>query len=266
MSNPSFVVCIDESGDQGFSFRCQDASPEWFVVSAVVVPVWKVKELQVELLKLKAAIGCKPRKPIHFRKLKKANDREEVNHRLAELGRLFRAVVVMVHKPSLQNVEAFTESNRLYFYAVRYVLERASWFCASTKEYKQREHGDGTAEVLFSGLPELSKDKIVDYFTRLKSMETSIEWAIIRSDQFETSKPGRHPGLQVADCIASAFFCAEHAVSAQKTHRYTHLLKPVIYRSKKGKYRGYGLKLVPAEIEKKTAQGLLCPWASHFPS
>jgi hypothetical protein len=40
----------------------------------------------------------------------------------------------------------------------------------------------------------------------------------------------------------------------------------VMYRSRRGKYQGYGIKLCPKAAENENAQNALAPWAfKHYP-
>jgi hypothetical protein len=261
----SFEIYIDESGEQGFSFDGPNKSSEWLVVAGVIAPIQHIQDLRSTAHDIKTDVSCPPKKVLHFKKLKSEHYRRCAIAKVAALHAKCRAVVVMVHKPSLSHPEAFTEKNRLYFYACRFLLERASWCCANALEYREKKHGDGTAKVIFSAMSELSRDRIQSYFHTLQAAQTTIDWTVIRPKQFETLAPNRHAGLQIADVVASGFYCAEHHDTKFKVHEWAHSLKPIMYRSARGKYKGYGLKMFPSEVDKKVAQGTFCPWATFFP-
>lgn len=258
----SFDICIDESGDQGFSFA--SGSSEWFVLSAVVIPVLNVPMMTKTILEVKSAIGWKLGKPLHFRDVK-IDQREAAVSILTSKHQLFRSVVVMVHKPCLEDPERF-RSPLLYQYFTRFLLERAYWLCRDSKEGRLKEMGDGTANVVFSQMNETSRQSMRTYMDHLQSLDTSICWDVIRPTQFETLRPSKHVGLQFADAVAAGFFCGDHHIEKHKTGRWCELWKPILYRGRNGNYRGYGLKLFPAEAEKRIAQGTMSPWAmSHYP-
>ena len=64
--NPSFVVYIDESGDEGFVFNDDGSgSSRWFVLSAAVIR--KVNDLQMVscLKEARAVLGKPPKTPLH---------------------------------------------------------------------------------------------------------------------------------------------------------------------------------------------------------
>jgi hypothetical protein len=62
--NPTFVVYVDESGDEGFSFG--GGSSEWFVLSAVVTR--KIQDVQMVSLvdRIRGQLGKPPGAPAAF--------------------------------------------------------------------------------------------------------------------------------------------------------------------------------------------------------
>ena len=99
MANPSFVVCIDESGDQGLNFDAAGCS-KWFVLSAVVGLQKNAEDMHELVKRIKGEIDWSKRQALHFKKVK-ADKRERVIKGLVDGGNLFRAISVLVHKPSL---------------------------------------------------------------------------------------------------------------------------------------------------------------------
>jgi len=184
---------------------------------------------------------------------------------LASKPHLFRAVVVMIHKPCLEDPEKF-RSPQLYQYFTRFLLERSSWLCRDSKEGRLKQMGDGTARVVFSQMAETSRKSMETYMNHLQTLDTTICWDVIRPTQFETLKPNKHIGLQFSDAVAAGFFCGDHHIQRHKTDRWCELWKPTLYKGRTGNYRGYGLKIFPSEAEKRIAQGSMSPWAiSHYP-
>jgi hypothetical protein len=261
----SFLICIDESGDQGFTFTGTHTSSEWFIVCATIIPVHRFQQVQDTITSLKMKVGCPERKHLHFKNLKETSQRRLVVTAInEELKNCFRSVVVMVHKPCLSSPESFSEKNRLYFYLTRFALERASWFCAGCKEYREKAYGDGTAKVIFSGMPALSREAIEKYFCLLRQSETSIDWSVVDPARFEALSPNKNAGLQLADSMAGAFYCNDHPILRHRTSEWSAVLKKTLYRSPRGRYLGYGLKLFPHQVEKQMAQGIRCTWATSI--
>jgi len=241
----TFVVYVDESGDEGFLF--DSGSSEWFVLSAVITR--KAKDLGIVKLadRVRAQLGRPKRAPLHFRKLKH-------ERRLAFVAEIanaeLRTVSVLVHKPSLKEPEKFQKRHRLYFYTARYLLERISWYCRDHR--MARDSGDGSAETIFSYRGGMSYEELKEYLSHLQKrtglLDTTIEWSVIKTGQITACPPYNLAGLQIVDAVAGSFY---HAVEPSPLgfteDRYARMLKPVVY-NRRGRYLGYGLKLWPGEV------------------
>jgi hypothetical protein len=259
--HPTFEVCIDEAGDDGLDCKCG----EWMIISAFV-SLRHHYGIDTKIIReIKSEIGWKEKKPLHFRDLPDRGKRLLVQ-RIADNGRRLRAISVLVHKASLDPGESafYHEKHKLYFYLVRFLLERVSWMCRDSDSIKNRKIGDGTARIVFSAREDLSYDQLAAYFARLQEMQTSIHWSVIKPTQFKVLKNGKHPGLQFADCIASAMYCCEHHCERKKTADWAKVLRAAAYQHQ-GKYLGYGIKIFPPKAEKLMAQKALAVWAKeHF--
>ena len=256
-STPTFVAYIDESGDEGFSF--DHGSSEWFILSAVITG--KASDLETVKLvdRVRAQLNKPPRKPLHFRKLKH-------EQRLLFVGEIATAhlcaISVLVHKPSLKEPGKFQERYRLYFYSVRYLLERISWYCRDHRTVG--DEGDGSVEIIFSNRSGMSYEELKEYLLHLKnrtgSLDVRVEWSVVRSDQITTYTPGRRMGLQIADAIASSSYYAVQPSQYGFTEgRYICMLKPIIYHYN-GRYLGYGLKFWPREVNTTEVKGQQLKW------
>lgn len=242
----SFVVYIDESGDEGFSF--DKGSSEWFILSAVITV--QAKDIQVVKLvdTVRTRLGKQPKATLHFRDLKH-------EHRLVYSDEIakgeLKTVSVLVHKPSLKEPEKFQERYRLYFYSVRYLFERVSWYC---RDHKTKQiAGDGSAEVVFSNRSGMSYDEMKDYMDHLQEQSgplgVRIEWNVIKSDQISSLTSGKRMGLQIADAVAgSLLYAAQPTQYGFTEDRYARMLKPVVYH-REGQFVGYGLKFWPREVD-----------------
>ena len=242
----SFRVYIDESGDEGFAFG--RGSSEWFVLSAVVTHAAEDLAGVKVVDTVRTRLGRPEKKPLHFRDLRH-------EHRLVYVDEIARqplkVVSVLVHKPSLNEPEKFQERYRLYFYAVRYLLERVSWYCRDHRHAK--DAGDGTAAIAFSNRSGMSYAELRDYVklleTQTSMFDVRVDWSVIRAEGIRAFTAGRLMGLQVADAVAGSFFYATQASQYGFTEdRYARMLKPVVYQHR-GRYVGYGLKLWPREVE-----------------
>jgi len=172
----SFVVYVDEAGDEGFAFS--RGSSEWFVLSAVVTR----RQSDLETVKLvdrvRSRLNKPPRANLHFRDMR--HQQRLVLVEEISKARL-RAVSVLVHKPSIQEPENFTERFRLYFYSARLLLERTSWLC---RDRRRADDGDGSAKILFSNRSSMSYEELREYLRHLERLSSAqdirIDWTVVR--------------------------------------------------------------------------------------
>ena len=163
----SFCAYIDESGCDGFKFRSsmdEQGSSDWFVLAALItrkaIDLQTVKSIYIVRKELKLS----PKKHIHWKKLK---HQEKVRYAQVIVGLQTRCIAICVHKPSLLEPETFQDKHRLYFYTVRYLIERISWL-ARDRHNPQKWGGDGSVELLFSNRGGLSYDAMKNYLRLLK--------------------------------------------------------------------------------------------------
>jgi hypothetical protein len=246
----SYMVYIDESGDEGFNFSGPRNSSEWFILSAAVLR----RSAETELLHMWRQVRQDLGKPhgytLHFRCLKH-EQRVAVASRVA-YGRL-RAISVICHKPSLTDTEYLRTKSALYFYLSRYLFERISWLC---RDARIPDDGDGSAQIIFSNRSGMSYDSIQEYLQRLQAKsqaggDIQIDWAVIKAEHL-TAVPHRlRDGLQVADAIASSLWQAFEVNRYGFTEdRYARELMRITYRKnnrKDEKAIGYGIKVWPGE-------------------
>lgn len=241
MPHYTYNVYIDESGDEGFSFG--KGSSEWFVLSAVIVK----KENDFATVSLVDAVRSqleKPdKKPLHFRDLRH-------EHRLPFIDRISQAdlkiISVFMHKPSLEEPEKFHERYRLYFYSVRFLLERVSWYCKD--HHSKHDDGGGRAELIFSNRSGMSYEELGNHLRHIRDntdfFEVRIDWNHISPEAITAYSAGKRMGLQIADAVASGSYYAVEQRKGYTESRYLRMLKPVVYHHQ-SRYMGYGLKVWP---------------------
>ncbi len=240
-----FVCYIDEAGCEGFKFS--KGSSEWFILAALISSRSAQKQI-VELIdKVKTALDWPSQKQLHWNKLRHL----EKNYYVSEIIKLpCKVVVVAVYKPVLIEREKFQDRYRLYFYTVRYLLERISWQIRDLSSEKTK--GTGEVGIVFSNRAGMSYEELKVYLGRLKNMseygqDIRIVWDYIDTNGVYAYPPGKLKGLQVADAIAGAFYNGlEMTKTKKQKSEYAQGLKPVIYKHK-GVFWGNGLKIVPRE-------------------
>jgi len=245
--NSSYVVYIDESGDEGFCFAGPNNSSEWFIISAAVLRRSAEPELVQMWRQVRQDLGKPHGYTLHFRSLKH-EQRVAVASRVAQ-GRL-RAISIVCHKPSLIETEYLRTKSALYFYLSRYLFERISWLCRDTRVPND---GDGSARIVFSNRSGMSYESIQEYLQKLQlrsqtRADIEIDWTVIKPDKL-TAVPHRlRDGLQVADAISSSLWQAFEVNRYGFTEdRYARELMRITYRGKNKKTIGYGIKVWPSE-------------------
>jgi hypothetical protein len=264
----SFRAYIDESGDEGFKFRNSDdeqASSDWFVLAAFITR----KKTDIETVKVidqvRSELNFHPRKHVHWKKFKHS---QKVRYAQIIAGLQTRIIGICVHKPSLLEPEKFRQRYRLYFYAVRYLVERISWL-ARDRHNPGKWGGNGTTELLFSNRQGMSYDEMREYLRLLERQKDTgkdirIEFDRIPIEKLKTQTPGRSMGLQLADAAAGIFFNALERDNFGNTEpRYLNIISPVLYRNKTI-VKGNGFKIVPRETLQTLQVKESLKWLSEF--
>ena len=264
----SFVAYVDEAGDEGFRFRSSptvQGSSDWFVLSAFITRK-KTDLLTVKMIdQVRSEFGLPPKKHVHWKKLK---HQQKVRYAQMMATLQARIVSACVHKPSLLEPEKFRERYRLYFYAVRHLLERVSWL-ARERHDAAKWGGDGTVEVLFSNRQGMSYEELRNYLRLLQTrkeagQDVRIEFALVPQDSIGTQTPGRSMGLQLADAAAGALFNGlERDAYGNTEPRYAQTMSRILYRHQ-GTLHGYGFKILPREVAANLKDERGTKWAWDF--
>ncbi len=235
----SFVIYVDEAGDEGFG----DKASEWFVLSAVISRKNSQTAIWDNVRQTKLLIERPENKPLHFRDLPHCKC-VAWTKQIRNLP--LRTISILMHKPSLTERETFKKKYQLYRYTSRRRIERWSGCC---KEKVKRGVGDGRAEVIFSNRSAMSYEELRCYWTKLRddpSQVTSIEWNHLDLTKLSAVNSDQDGGLQIADCVASATL---RAVTTNKwgdnEARYFQELLPRAYAPKE-KILGCGVKIFPS--------------------
>jgi len=264
----SFRAYIDESGDEGFKFRKsfdEQASSDWFVLAAFVTRKKTDLETVKVIDRVRKEFQLHPQRHIHWKDLKHP---QKVRYAQIIATLQARLLAVCAHKPSLLEPEKFQERYRLYFYAVRYLVERISWL-ARDQHNPSKWGGDGTVELIFSNRQGMSYDEMRDYLRLLEKQkqmgkDISIDFERIQIDMLKTQTPGRSMGLQFADATAGAFFNAiERDKFGNTEPRYLKTILPVLY-SCRNNLQGYGFKIVPREAITSISNEESLKWIFQF--
>lgn len=247
---------IDESGDEGFTrlgWRkegVQQASTEWLLLGAVVVPAEVDAERMRVVDELRRQLGKKGPKPLHWRDLR--HDHEKKRIAMDLLGQQgFRCCIVALYKPPLKaRARGLQKRGYLYNYATRFLVERLTWMA---------EDHDRAVNLYFEHRATTSYTDLQHYLQR------------IANDQGATIKRGRicevrpveatRKGAQVADFYVSAAAEAlEPTLSGYTEEDYLLRVSHQLYRHPQRSLIGYGFKVFPPESLNEERY----PWAREF--
>ncbi|WP_282365628.1 DUF3800 domain-containing protein [Pseudomonas sp. PS02290] len=238
----SFVAYIDESGDEGFTFKPDGSgSSRWLILSALVVRKDKDMLLVDAAKRTREAIRYEPKKPIHFCKLKH-EQRTPAARITGELP--VRTVSILIHKPSIKSPENFqSQPYSLYRYASRLLLERVSWLC---RDHAIKGQGDGRVELIYSNRSAMSYKDLCGYIGQLHhkpgAQEIKIDWDVIDENMVRAVNHDQLAGLQLADIVASSVYQSVNPnLYGDVEEKYLQLLSKTVYKHK-GRHDGYGLK------------------------
>lgn len=247
---PSFIVYIDESGDEGFVFHPDGSgSSRWFVLSAAVVRQANDLKMVSCLREARDVLGKAPKTPLHFVDLKH-DQRVPYARRVGQVP--MRTVSVLVYKPLIREPEKFQNTKYLlYRYATRMLLERVSWLC---RDHRREGEGDGFAEVIFSNRSNMSYEEIREYLRLLLKQaaenpeKIQIDATVIDPERIRSVDHAKLAGLQVADAVASGLHFALKVNRYGETESgYLAHLKKTIFRHR-DVAMGYGLKVWPEDF------------------
>lgn len=140
MAKRAFNAYIDEAGDEGWKrlgerAKGADASSEWLILVGVLILEEQDTERTRAIDRLRREISRKPGrgeppKSLHWRDLRNDHSKKRRAIRLlAEEPLWFSAVAL--YKPLLEGkAPGLRKKGYLYNYAVRFLVERLSWFAA----------------------------------------------------------------------------------------------------------------------------------------
>lgn len=251
----SFVVYIDESGDDGIGqFRRpgEGGQSHWLVLSACVVR----SDNDVSMVRwrdeITAAFPRKKTKELHFRNLDH-NQKVHACHVLAP--KPIGLINVLSYKPTIKPGTSFeqacsAEKNVLYKYLLRYLLKKITDTLHRTC-LKENIHAAKT-KIVFSRRGGMDYANFIEYLEYLRGLQESrgswfpIQWEYIDNGLIYAEDHSRIAGLQLVDVAASAFACAVEPNFYGRTEpRYARILDPRVMRNGDGRALYYGVKPVP---------------------
>ncbi len=249
-----FVLYIDEAGDEGFgklknSVR-NGGQSEWLLLGALIVrqqndlnvPAWK-RDLILRF-------PNKKKMDLHWRNLNH-DQRIVVARHLSALP--LKIGIVASHKvtiPGSKHESTFKQKGYLYNYLTRWLLERTIDFC---RLHAKRDIC--RIKVVFSKRRNTDYEHMKDYITMLKEGRDLVksprctDWSCIDINAIEVENHSKRAGLQLCDCVTSAFFNGlERNVYGNIEPAYALTMAKKLMIDQNGRSKNAGLTIVPSLV------------------
>lgn len=244
-----FIAYIDEAGDDGLGKPRGPAQSggqsSWLILGAMIVPADRDRLVPSWKREIRARFPTKRSRDLHWRKLNH-NQRVVVSSDLASLP--IHAALALFHKvaiPGSPQEETFKKPGYLYNHLVRWLLERLIGWCE-----RQSPTGQASLRVVFSKRRGTDYEAMKDYLDRLSRGQDKppriTNWSVLDIDGIRVEDHSNCAGLQLSDCIASAFFTAlEPNIYGNIETSYAERLIGNLIANVRGEVANDGLTVVP---------------------
>jgi len=232
-----FRCYVDESGDP-----CCRGS-EYFFLSAVIVADENTNNLRGIIDKATNNIWISKNKTppaggIHWKNLDYGK-----KYHLSKLYQQedFCVVNIWMLKRLLTHPDKICENDSFYHYAIRFIMERISWYV---------DDRNGSAKIMFSSQTSLRKESLISYVKTCLASPTCQIRHVFDPDKIEIKNMQDEKMLRVADNCVSSFanaFIKNAYGDYQPT--YADCIQEKFYRYKGTKLWKYGIKIFPDEIK-----------------
>jgi hypothetical protein len=243
-----YIAYVDEAGDDGFSkLATADAGGQsrWLVLGCCLVTRDDDLKLPASRDAILARFPKRQARDLHFRYLKHAQ-KTVACQEIAKLP--IEAALTLSHKITLPGSKwetTFAQKGYLYNYLLRWLLERVTTHCAAQSK-------DCSLRIIFSRRSGTDYEKMVEYLELMRGGHEvmrptrSINWNVFDIKDITVENHSKWAGLQISDCVTSAFFTAlEPNAYGNYESSYATLLKDKLI-STNGVILGCGLTLVPS--------------------
>lgn len=227
-----FILYIDEAGDEGLDrVRPLDpgGSPEYFVLCGVLIRHHRRSEIAQAVTTIKERVGLDPASELHFRRL----DEPQQAAAIQELVKFQAGLIAIVsnkqnmrgyrnERVEAKNLEVVRGGrvkpqnyNWFYNHTSRYLLERASAEC--DKWTVPLYGAPWPIRIIFSQRKHFRYSQTQAYLHKLRverhgrgyfNNKRQIQWSVVDPSSIESARAKAEPGLQFADCVASAIYRA----------------------------------------------------------
>lgn len=270
MSRIGYVAYIDEAGDDGIKkIRTEDEAggSEWLVISAVVIHADNVPHVVPWLKDMIKRTGSHQIRHLHFHKLDDAGKVAVCKALIEHDVYLFSVASFKRTMEGYQNAAAEKVNNnktaRFYCWMSRLLLEQVSNFIGQRTLIDYG--GTRTMRVEFSDRGGLEIKQFRNYYDYIRDQSSTdslwigdfdLDWSVMDTTQMDAFANKDRAGLQLADTVASAFYCGlEKLTEAPPNPEYAKLLDRRIARDDRRRALGCGVKFMPRWIPQRITGG-----------
>lgn len=257
-----YIAYIDEAGDDGVRAKGPDErkASDWMVISAVVIRANREGEVVGWVRDLIKQIGQHQITHLHFLKL--PDDKKLLVCR--EIAKLhIRTFSVLSHKSNMigyRNLRAerarVNKTAWFYCWMTRLLLERITAYCSnrSLKDYNEKR----VIRFELSDRGGVKIDDVRNYYKYIGQQskmgmmyldQFDLDWTVFDHKELYIFPNKMRAGLQLADCVASAFFAGlEPKEDGGTKPEFAKELLPRVCPDKKGRRYGFGVRTMPVWV------------------
>lgn len=244
-----FNCYIDESGDEGI----ETGGSRWFILGALIVQQDLDFQTSTMVERIKNTFGKKNDWVLHWSKIRKHDQKRYICKELQTEQWVFACVATDKTHPFITRARGLKQKDVLYFYSVRLLLERLSWYA--------RDHGNGKAIPIFEYRSNTSYEKMREYIRLLRGWvpqsQIQIYWDNLEYKNFRIVPKRVSRLMQASDCVCGALKDGlEYSGYGLIEPSYILSLKNRFYRRANNLF-SYGLKFLniqPRELDKLKAE------------
>lgn len=255
-----YIAYIDEAGDDGLTrvkLTHPGAASEWLVLSCLLVRVERERETLPWLKSLLSSFQQPQMTHLHFRQLRDDKRLLACTYIATLPVRLFAVAsnkrnMIGYTNPLAANAK-INVTAWFYVRLTRILIERVSDYCSRKT---MRHHGEITSiRFEFASRGGVKIGDVATYLRYLKDQDEfglmhnafwKPSWNVLDFSEIKTYPAKSRSGLQLADCVASAFYSGLE-VTAQGLVKpdFAKALLPRMARSRNERIYNFGLKVWP---------------------
>lgn len=271
MSRVGYIAYIDEAGDDGIKKIRTDAesgASEWMVISAVVIHAENAAHVLPWLKEIIAQTKSHQLKFLHFHRLDATGKVAACKILADKEVYLFSTISYKKTMEGHENPAAekvnINKTARFYAWMARLLLEQVTNFIG------QRTYIDyGETRILRVELSDrggLTIEQFRNYFSYLRDQSSTgslyisgydLDWSVVSTREIHAFANKDRAGLQLADTVASAFYCGLEKLSdVPPNPEYAKLLERRMARDDTRKILGCGVKIMPKWLPSRMASSV----------